>query len=172
MERTSLSRRPCGIARSLDQIGDAWSLLVIRDVFLGTRRFAELQESLKIAPNILSRRLEGLVRHGILEARSYSTRPLRKEYVLTEKGAGLLPVLLAVASWGNRWLAPQGAPLIIVDPATRARLEPVVVDRRSGKRLLPGEVAVLPGPGASAELRQRLRKPRVFSNVVNPGRSA
>ncbi len=149
MERTSLASWPCPIARAMDQIfGIAWSVLIMRDVLLGTRRFADLQAGLDIATNILTRRLATLVRHGLLEKRAYATRPPRHEYVPTRKGEDLLPLLLAISAWGNAWLAPKGEPLVPVDAKTGVRLRPVVVDERSHKRLLIGKVALIAGPGA------------------------
>lgn len=168
MERTSLARRPCSIARALDQLGDAWSVLILRDVFLGAHRFAELEASLGIAPNILSRRLASLTRHGLLEARRYSHRPARSEYVLTEKGEDALPVLLALAAWGGRWLAPDGLPLVTVDVETGRPVDPVLVDRVTGKPLVPGGVAVVAGPKAPRAMRARLTTPRVFAGRDTP----
>ncbi len=162
MERTSLARRPCSIARALDQLGDGWSLLILRDVFLGAHRFGELQERLGIAPNILTRRLALLTRRGLLERRTYSFKPLRHEYVLTEKGEDVLPVLLVLGAWGSRWLAPDGAAQRMVDTDSRKAVDPIVIDRRTGKRLRAGDVAVVAGPGASKVLRAQLRQPRVF----------
>jgi DNA-binding HxlR family transcriptional regulator len=162
MRRTSLANRPCTIARALDQLGDAWTLLILRDVFLGAHRFAELQADLGIAPNTLTSRLATLVRHGLLEQRSYRRRPARSEYVLTEKGEDALPVLLAFASFGGRWLAPHGLPLVPVDPATGRAVEPLLIDRLTGKPLKAGGVAVVAGPGAPRSLRARLTTPRVF----------
>lgn len=168
MRRLSLSRRPCTIARSADQLGDAWSLMVLREVFLGVHRFADLQQRLGIATNSLASRLGTLTRHGLLEARQYSRKPLRHEYTLTEKGRDALSVLLALAAWGTRWLSPSGAPLVLVDPKTRRRLEPVLVDRRTGKQLVAGNVAVLPGPGAPRSLKKQLVSPLVFAAPEAP----
>ena len=167
MERTSLARRPCSIARALDQLGDGWSLLILRDVFLGAHRFAELEEHLGIAPNILASRLATLTRNGLLERRAYDRRPLRHEYLLTEKGEDALPVLLTLAAWGSRWLAPGGPPLLTVDPDTAQPVDPVLVDRHTGRPLRAGGVALVAGPGAPASLRAQLTTPRVFA-----GRSA
>jgi DNA-binding HxlR family transcriptional regulator len=162
MERTSLARRPCSIARALDQLGDGWTLLILRDVFLGARRFAELEADLGIAANILAKRLVTLTRRGLLERRAYSTRPLRHEYVLTEKGEDALPVLLTLAKWGSRWLSPDGAPLLTVDAHTGDPVDPVLIDAKTGKRLLAGGVAVTAGPGAPRAVRAALTTPRVF----------
>ncbi len=162
VKRVSLSKRPCPIARALDQLGDAWSLLILRDVFLGARRFADLEAALGIAPNILTARLNALTAHGLLEAHAYSRRPVRHEYVLTAKGADVLPLLLSLAAWGNRWLAPRGAPLVPIDARTHRTVEPVLVDRKTGRRLVAGEVGLKAGPGAPRSVHRRLTPPRLF----------
>jgi DNA-binding HxlR family transcriptional regulator len=107
MKRKSLDGALCPIARSLDQVGEWWSLLIIRDVAMGKRRFGELQESLGAARNILSARLKRLVGCGILELRPSCDGSPYQEYELTEKGRDLLPVLLALKQWGNRWASPN-----------------------------------------------------------------
>jgi DNA-binding HxlR family transcriptional regulator len=162
MERTSLAKKPCPIARAAEQLGDAWTLLVLRDVFLGSHRFAQLQEHLGIAPNILARRLTLLTRHGLLKARPYSRKPLRHAYTLTPKGEAALPVLLTLAAWGNAWLAPHGAPLVPIDVRTGRAVEPLLIDKRTGRPLVAGSVAVKAGPGAPRSLAASLRAPRVF----------
>jgi len=103
MKRTSLGDHPCSIARTLDVAGEWWTPLILRDVAYGVRRFAEIQEDLGISANVLSDRLDGLLAEGILERRPYQQRPERHEYHLTEKGAELIPPLLALMQWGDRW---------------------------------------------------------------------
>src|SRR2546425_10955836 len=103
MKRTSLERHPCSIARTLDIAGEWWTPLIVRDVAYGLRRFNELEEDLGISANVLSDRLETLVREGILETRAYQARPQRSEYVLTRKGMDLVPALIALMRWGDRW---------------------------------------------------------------------
>lgn len=98
----------CSIARTLELIGERWSLLVIRDVLLGNRRFGEIQESLGVARNVLSNRLQRLVDEGILEPRIYQERPERHEYFLTEKGLDLWPVLVAIMGFGDKHLSAEG----------------------------------------------------------------
>ena len=97
-----------------------------------------------------------------MKRRRYEEHPPREEYVLTAKGRDLASVLLAFAAWGNRWLAPRGAVIECADPATGRRLEPVVVDRKTGRRLSAGRVALRAGPGASARLRATLFRPALF----------
>src|SRR6266446_9008727 len=125
MQRTRFANRECPVAQSLELIGEWWSLLIIRDAFRGLRRFESFQTSLGIARNMLSRRLKALVAAGILEKRPYSERPLRHEYRLTAKGRGLMPVMVSLLIWGNRWAAPAAGPTtLLVDRATGRSIEP------------------------------------------------
>jgi len=112
--RRDYSGQDCSIARSLELIGERWTLLVIRDVFNGRRRFDELQASLGIARNVLSARLGRLVDEGILERRAYQERPERYEYFLTEKGLDLWPVLISLLTWGDKHVTDGPPPLAVV----------------------------------------------------------
>src|SRR5687767_5069851 len=103
MRRTSFADMNCSIAQALEVVGEWWTLLILRDVFLGVRRFDDFQKRLGIARNVLADRLDTLVERGILERRPYQDRPPRDEYVLTEKGRDLLPVIHALREWGDRW---------------------------------------------------------------------
>src|SRR3954453_7697756 len=131
MRRTSFDSMPCPIARSLERGGEWWSILILRDAFAGLTRFEEFQDSLGIAPNMLTRRLTPLVEDGLLERRRYSERPPRHEYVLTERGRDFRPVLLAMMAWGNRHFAPEGASVQVVDARTGAPADPVLGARPS-----------------------------------------
>src|SRR5579885_326821 len=110
MRRKSFASMECPVARTLDVVGEWWSLLILRDALRGRRRFEEFQESLGIARNILSRRLKQLVAAGLLEKRCYSERPRRYEYRLTDKSRDLFPVLTTLMVWGNRWACPAQGP--------------------------------------------------------------
>jgi DNA-binding HxlR family transcriptional regulator len=162
MERTSFADMHCPIARSLDQVGEGWSLLILRDALLGARRFQDFEERLAIPPNTLARRLKRLCERGLLEPRRYTEHPPRDEYALTDKSRDLLPVLLSLAAWGNRWLAPEGAALLPVDPSSGRPLEPLLVDRKTLRPLRYGGVALKAGPGAPAALRRALSRPALF----------
>ena len=118
MQRKSFDEMICPIARSLERVGEWWSMLILRDAFAGITRFEEFQKSLGIAPNMLTRRLATLVEAGLLERRRYSTRPPRDEYVLTERGRDFHGVLLALMAFGNRHFAPEGESVRIVDAVT------------------------------------------------------
>src|SRR3954451_1996606 len=103
MQRKNLDSMPCPIARSLERVGEWWSILILRDALHGLRRFDEFQKSLEIAPNMLTRRLNALVDAGLLARRRYSEHPPRDEYVLTDAGRDFRPVIAALFHWGKRW---------------------------------------------------------------------
>jgi DNA-binding HxlR family transcriptional regulator len=126
MKRTSLADHPCSIARALDVAGEWWTPLIVRDIAYGVRRFRELQEDLGISANVLADRLDALVAEEVLYTHVYQQRPRRSEYRLTEKGAELIPVLLALLQWGDRWTWPDpGGPARVVhaDCDTEVRVE-------------------------------------------------
>jgi DNA-binding HxlR family transcriptional regulator len=106
MKRSALDHHPCSIARTLDVAGEWWTLLILKDIAYGVRRFRELQDDLGISANVLADRLEALVAEGILDTHVYQERPQRSEYRLTEKGTDLIPALLALMQWGDRWKWP------------------------------------------------------------------
>ena len=115
MAKVRLIDMPCSIARSLDVVGEWWSLLVLRDVFRGLRRFEVIQKDLGVASNILTSRLNRLRADGLLERHPYQERPLRYEYHLTDKGRDLYPVMIALIQWGDKHLAgPDGPPRALI----------------------------------------------------------
>ena len=111
MQRASFREMNCSIGQSLEVVGEWWSLLIIRDAFMGVTRFDEFQERLGIARNVLNQRLSHLVDEGVFERVAYSEHPPRFDYVLTEQGRDLWPVVVALRQWGDRWRAPDGPPL-------------------------------------------------------------
>ena len=135
----------CSIARTLEIVGERWTLLIIRDVFLGLRRFDQLQESLGVARNVLADRLNRLVEEGILERVQYSERPLRFEYRLTKKGRELNVALTALRQWGDAHLSEK-PPRILRRKADRKPVVAALVPR-SADVLRPDEVELVPGPG-------------------------
>ncbi len=158
MQHKYLGNMQCPIARSLERVGEWWSILILRDAFQGLTRFDEFQKSLGIAPNMLTRRLNTLVDSGLLERRLYSERPPRHEYVLTPRGRDFRPVILALIAWGNKHFAPEGESVVVVDAATGERAEPVLVDKSSGRLLQSPEFTVAPGPAANQATRERYAK--------------
>lgn len=159
MRRKSFEGMECAIAWAIDQLGDPWTLLLLRTAFLGVRRFQDFVDRTGVTPTTLTRRLAMLQDLDLLRARRVDARPPRDEYELTEKGREVLPVLLALGAWGARWGFPRGAPLELADPRTGALLEAVVVDRHTGAPLRAGAVSLRPGPGASRALKAALKAP-------------
>lgn len=160
MQRKSFDGMQCPIARSLERVGEWWSMLILRDAFYGLTRFDEFQESLGIAPNMLSRRLGALVDSGLLARLPYQDRPVRYEYVLTPAGEDFRPVLLALLAWGNRHFAPEGMSSQLTDVRTGRVVEPVMVDADTGERLSRERYAIQAGPAANARTRARIELSR------------
>jgi len=141
----------CSIARALEAVGERWTLLIVRNLFLGLRRFDELQQNLGIARNVLAARLEKLVEAGIAETRPYSERPPRHEYVLTDKGRDLFPVLVALMQWGDRHApTPGGPPIVMVHRGCGGEVDAHRACTSCGKLLELHQVQALRGPGAAA----------------------
>jgi DNA-binding HxlR family transcriptional regulator len=138
VRRTRFDDWDCSIARTVDMLGDWWTPLVVRQAFLGARRFDEFQEALGIPRNVLTERLRTLVDLGVLTKQQYSERPPRYDYRLTEKGIDLYGVIVSMMTWGDRWLDwPDGPPIRLVDRDTGEPVEPVLVDRRTGEPIDP-----------------------------------
>lgn len=137
----------CSIQRTLDLIGDRWTLLILRDVFRGVRRFSRIQHDLGIAKNLLTDRLAALVDAGIVERVPYQDRPLRHEYRLTEKGRALSPALLALMRWGDAWCSADGAPTELVHDECDTRLELQPWCTTCNSPVAPTQIASRPGPG-------------------------
>lgn len=155
MQRKSFGHMQCPIARSLERVGEWWSILILRDAFQGLTRFDQFQKSLDIAPNILTRRLNALVTSGLLERRRYSERPVRYEYVLTERGRDFRPVLLSLLTWGNKHFAPEGPSVIVIDTKTGKPVDAVLIDRASGEPIVAPRFRSAPGPAADEHTRRR-----------------
>jgi len=135
MKRTSLGHMNCSIAQTLDVVGDPWTLLIVRDALFGIKRFDDFRQSLGIPRATLTSRLDTLVEHGVLERRRYQDRPERHEYLPTEKGRDLRRVMVSMLQWGDEWLALPEPPVTLIDADTGDEIEPVYVDRRSGRPL-------------------------------------
>jgi len=155
MRRKSFIRMQCPVARSLERVGEWWSILIMRDALNGIARFDEFQHSLGIAPNMLTRRLAALVEAGLLERRLYNTRPPRHEYVPTERGRDFRAVVQALQAFGNRHFAPEGPAVITLNTETGEPAEPVLIDRKTGRPLSDPVFRTAPGPAASAATRRK-----------------
>jgi DNA-binding HxlR family transcriptional regulator len=139
----------CSVAKALEVIGERWSLLIVRAVMHGNRRFGEMQESLGIARNVLSARLQRLVDEDILERRAYQESPPRYEYFLTQKGLDLWPALIALLNWGDRYSpAPEGRRRLIVHKECGGAVSGRGICESCGKVLTARDAKQVPGPGA------------------------
>jgi DNA-binding HxlR family transcriptional regulator len=145
----------CGIAQALEALGDWWTLLIVRNAFFGMRRFADFEADLGIAKNVLSKRLQHLVDHEILEKVEVGQHGTRFEYRLTEKGEALLPVLTTLREWSDAWVYGRGSePLIMKDRRDGKRVPRLQVRDTSGRVLTRRDLKAVPGPGASRETRE------------------
>ena len=156
MQRTSFSDARCPIARSLERVGEWWSILILRDASLGIARFDDFQASLGIAPNMLTRRLRALTESGLLERRRYSDKPPRYEYVLTPRGRDFRPVMVALLAWGNRHFAVEGPAMQLIDEVTGEVVEPVMVDAKTGAPIDRARHRMHAGPAADERIRARV----------------
>ena len=155
VEKIRLEDRECPLSSTLGLVGEWWTLLILHDAFDGFTRFDQFQENLAISSSLLTSRLKRLVDRGLLERRQYQDRPPRYEYVLTDLGRSLRPVIVVLAGWGNARLAPAQRSMVLVDAETGAEAEPVVVDRTTGQRLDGPDFVFTAGPAASQPFRDR-----------------
>jgi DNA-binding HxlR family transcriptional regulator len=154
--RIRLEDRECPLSTTVAHVGEWWTLLILHDAFDGYTRFDQFQENLGISSSMLTARLKAMVADGLLQRRPYQTNPTRFEYVLTDLGRSLRPVIVALAAWGNSRLAPQERSMILVDANTGEEAEPVLVDAATGRRLDDSDAFIYTcGPAASDAMRAR-----------------
>jgi len=151
VKRTEFASWPCSIARSVDLLGDWWTPLVLREAFLGIRRFDDMQRSLGIGRNVLTQRLKRLVDEGLLDRVRYQEKPDRYEYVLTDKGRDFYPVLAAMIAWGDRWLSGEEGPPVVFQHKTCGHdTTPTVVCSECGEPIKARDMRPRLGPGYPA----------------------
>ena len=155
MHHKSFGNMTCPVARSLERVGEWWSILILRDALRGMTRFDQFQKSLGIAPNMLTRRLSALVAAGLLERRRYSEHPPRDEYLPTARGRDFRPILVALLAWGNKHFAPEGISVMLINTKTGVAADPVLVDRVTDRPLEEPEYAFAAGPAAVESTRRR-----------------
>lgn len=151
--KTNLATFNCSLARALNDVGDWWTLLIIRDAFLGVRRFSEFRRSLGLARNTLSDRLERLCAAGVMVRAGTPARPL---YNLTEKGRALVPALVALQQWGDQFASKGSPPVVLMDQHSRP-LPRVKLFDKDGVEVRPEDLRFAPGPGADARTRTRFQ---------------
>jgi DNA-binding HxlR family transcriptional regulator len=149
VRRASFEDLNCSVAQTLEVVGDWWSLLIVRDVFFGVTRFDDIQRRLGIARNTLTDRLEWLCQHGVLTRVPYGDSGGRFEYLLTDKGRDLQPVLLAMVAWGDKWAATAKNPPLVPSDSNGEPVELRLVNARTGRRVQAGKVRMLATSGAT-----------------------
>lgn len=157
MKHNRLDNMNCSIANALELIGEWWTILILREAFFGTCRFEDFQQHLGIARNILTARLRKLCDNGVLQRVPIKEGAKRHEYKLTPMGRDLYPTLIALTQWGDRWLHEGGAPVTFIERESGEAIADVAITSRAGRVLDARELALIPGPGATDETRERLR---------------
>jgi DNA-binding HxlR family transcriptional regulator len=156
-QRIRLEDRECPLSSTLGIVGEWWTVLILHDVFDGYHRFDQFQTNLGISSSLLTTRLKRLVDAGILTKQRYEDHPPRYEYVLTDLGRSLRPVLVVLAAWGNSRLEPAARSMVLVDAATGVEADPVVIDRVTGRPLDGPDFVFTAGPAASDAFLDRYR---------------
>ncbi len=150
MQRTQFGQMACSIARTMDVVGEPWSPLIVRNIYIGIARFDQLQRSLGLSRKVLAERLRWLTERGVLERREYSTRPPRHEYVLTAKGLELFEVLMVMVAWGDKWLAGEAGPPVLYRHHACGQISHVeLCCSECGEQMRATDIDVLPGPGTA-----------------------
>ena len=150
----------CSVAQALEVLGDWWTLLVVREAFLGVRRFADFEANLDISKNVLSARLEHLVAHGVLARVDVGVHGRRYEYELTPMGKDLATVMTALREWGDRWIYGEGRePLLALDRRSGRRIPRLRMLDHEGRPLAGRDITLAPGSGASRRTRARFGAP-------------
>lgn len=147
--------RECPLSSALGLVGEWWTLLILHDAFDGYTRFDQFQQNLGISSSLLTSRLKMLVSEGVLERQQYQTNPPRFEYMLTDLGKSLRPVIVVLAAWRNTQLDPSARSMVLVDAETGIEADPVLVDRSTGRRVDGEDFVFAAGPAASAPFVER-----------------
>jgi DNA-binding HxlR family transcriptional regulator len=149
MQHTSFADWNCSIAKTLDVVGEWWTLLILRDAFRGTRRFDDFHASLGLARSVLTARLRKLTEHGVLERRAYSDHPPRYEYYPTDKGRALFPLIAVLLQWGDTWApGPSGPPVVLVHNTCGQVTQPMMTCPHCGQEVSAANTHSEPGPGS------------------------
>lgn len=158
--RIRVEDRECPLSTAMSYVGEWWTMLILHDCFDGFTRFDEFERNIGLSSSMLTKRLRLLVDNGILATRVYQERPVRHEYVLTDFGRSLRPILVAMAAWRNEQLAPSERAMVLVDVTTGDEVEPVTIDPVTGLSVSDPRFAFRSGPAAGPEMRARYATPR------------
>jgi DNA-binding HxlR family transcriptional regulator len=155
MKHSTFPLQACSVARSLEVVGEWWTLLIVREAFFGTEHFSDFKVNLGIAKNMLSDRLGKLVQAGLLDRVLVGGRGNPVAYRLTEQGRDLLPMLVALMQWGDRWINRNSAPVRLLERETGEEIARMAVSTRMQQALSMRDLVVVPGPGADDAIKRR-----------------
>lgn len=155
--RVRVEDRECPLSTAMAYVGEWWTILILHDCFDGYTRFDQFEANIGLSSSMLATRLKTLVANGVLTRRAYRQRPVRYEYVLTDFGRSLRPILVAMAAWRNAQLAPEERAMVLVDRATSREVTPTVIDPESGLPVSDPRFVFTAGPAAGARMRDRYR---------------
>lgn len=167
------SVRDCLISRAIEEIGDRWTLLILRDLMTGPKRFNQIQENLGIARNLLAERLRRMQGSALVQRDEIDGEPHRHAYRLTEKGIDLQTVIVALNQWGARWLADRkGKPIVFFDAETGAEVEKLAYCSEDGSPVDPSSLVFQATPAAPPEMQERYKDPIPFDGGVSRAKAA
>lgn len=153
MRWEELAEQPCSLSRTLSVVGDRWTLLVLRECFMGVRRFDDFEKRMGITRHVLAERLKRLTEHGVLVKSAYQQRPLREEYRLTDKGHDLYPAVLALVNWGDKYMSGDaGQPIRHVHKTCGHEVHGVMVCSDCGEPLRARDMSLLEAPQLQGQL--------------------
>lgn len=158
--RVRVEDRECPLSTAMSYVGEWWTVLILHDCFDGFTRFDQFEANIGLSSSMLTSRLKALVDNGILTRRAYQERPVRHEYVLTDLGRSLRPILVAMAAWRNEQLAPSERAMVLVDTETGQEVDPVTIDPVTGISVSDPRFAFRSGPAAGEQMRARYASPR------------
>ena len=153
--RVRAGDRECPLSTAMSYVGEWWTILILHDCFDGYTRFDQFEANIGLSSSMLTSRLKSLVESGVLAKRAYQERPVRHEYVLTDFGRSLRPILVAMAAWRNAQLAPEDRAMILVDAATGREVEPAVIDPETAVPVSDPRFVFTAGPAAGELMRER-----------------
>ena len=158
MKKVSYSSKPCSLAKSLEILGEWWTLPILQEALLGTQKFNDFYNQLGIAKNILSIRLNKLVEEGLMEKKIVTPKGRRTQYILTQKGLSTATIIISLIQWCDKWiLSPEEIPMILKDKATNKKISKLKLENESGEMINIWDIVTTPGPGATEEVKYRFR---------------
>ncbi len=167
--RIRVEDRECPLSTAMSYVGEWWTMLILHDCFDGYTRFDEFEANIGLSSSMLTKRLKLLVENGILTTRVYQERPVRHEYVLTDFGRSLRPILVAMAAWRNAQLAPADRAMVLVDVTTGEEVEPATIDPHTGLSVSDPRFAFRAGPAAGPQMRARYAAPKTLTSTEANG---